>query len=185
MSARCTNAVFVVVSGLPASGKTTLASQLSVRLGISLLDKDAILEALYDGCGCDDEQTRGRLSRASDLVLQRLATAACDAVLVSHWRHPAIDEISGTPTEWLATLPGRVVEVHVACAVDVAVRRFLERRRHPGHLDKLRGEEELRRQCMQLYERGPLGIGALVTVRGDAPYDIDAIMREISKLLST
>ena len=38
---------FVVVSGLPASGKTTLAKSLALALGLRLLDKDDILESLF------------------------------------------------------------------------------------------------------------------------------------------
>jgi thymidylate kinase len=177
--------VFVVVSGLPATGKTTLAAELSRRLGISLLDKDTILEALYDGCEEIDKQTRQRLSRSSDLVLERLAKAASSALLVSHWRHPLLrDSQSGTPTDWLATLPGCLVEIHIACPVDVAMRRFRERTRHPGHLDGLRAEEDLRRQFTQLSALGALKIGAWVVVAGDEALDIDAIAGDVRALLS-
>lgn len=177
--------MFIVVSGLPASGKTTLASQISKRLGISLLDKDTILEALYDCCDGIDKQTRQKLSRSSDLVLERLAKAASGAALVSHWQHPALrNSLSGTPTSWLATLPGRLIEIHVVCPVDVAIRRFMERTRHPGHLDELRGEDALRQQFAQLNALGALGIGGLIEVRGDEPYDVDAIIADVSELRS-
>jgi hypothetical protein len=39
---------FVVVSGLPASGKTTLARRLADGLGLPLLDKDDILDRLFE-----------------------------------------------------------------------------------------------------------------------------------------
>jgi adenylate kinase family enzyme len=39
---------YVIVTGLPASGKTTLAIALSSELGFEHLDKDAFLEALFD-----------------------------------------------------------------------------------------------------------------------------------------
>ncbi|WP_245771051.1 AAA family ATPase [Actinacidiphila guanduensis] len=42
---------FVVVSGLPASGKSTLARGLAGRLGLPLIEKDAILESLYNSLG--------------------------------------------------------------------------------------------------------------------------------------
>jgi glucokinase len=177
--------LFVVVSGLPASGKTILASQLAGHLGISLLDKDTILEALYDCSDRIDKQIRQELSRASDLVLERLAGAAGSAVLVSHWRHPAMpDSLSGTPTHWLTTLPGRLIEVHVVCPVDVAIRRFRERTRHPGHLDALRNQDALRRQFAQLEALGPLGLGAVIVVNGDEPCDVDALAGRLSGLRS-
>ncbi len=37
---------FVVVTGLPASGKSTIARQLCAALALPLLDKDELLEAL-------------------------------------------------------------------------------------------------------------------------------------------
>ena len=43
----------VVVSGLPVSGKSTVAAILNDALSLPLLDKDSILEALFDTLGCD------------------------------------------------------------------------------------------------------------------------------------
>jgi cytidylate kinase len=65
-----------VVSGLAASGKTTVGRLLSERLSLPLIDKDVILEALFDSLGCDDRYQRYRLSRASDDVLYALAESS-------------------------------------------------------------------------------------------------------------
>ncbi|SED18936.1 shikimate kinase [Streptomyces sp. TLI_105] len=51
---------FVIVSGLPASGKTTLGRRLATGLGLPLVDKDAILEFLYGSLGVGDEASCGR-----------------------------------------------------------------------------------------------------------------------------
>ena len=40
--------LLVVVSGLPASGKTTVGRALSHGLSLPLIDKDDILEAMFD-----------------------------------------------------------------------------------------------------------------------------------------
>ncbi|MER6099393.1 AAA family ATPase [Streptomyces sp. NPDC001728] len=49
---------FAVVSGPPASGKSTLAHALTARLGLPLVDKDVILESLYDSLGVGDQARR-------------------------------------------------------------------------------------------------------------------------------
>jgi hypothetical protein len=57
---------FIVVSGLPASGKRTLAKQIAAAFGLPLYDKDDMLEALFDTMGPIDRALRQRLSRASE-----------------------------------------------------------------------------------------------------------------------
>src|SRR4051794_39257771 len=97
---------FIVVSGLPGSGKSTLARQLSTALGLPLLDKDAILEGLFESKGRGNIEWRRSLSRQSDLILQMEAGKLRGAVLVSHWRLPGMPSDSGTPTDWICKLSG-------------------------------------------------------------------------------
>ena len=40
--------LLVVVSGMPSSGKTTVAEELARRLRLPLIAKDAIKESLYE-----------------------------------------------------------------------------------------------------------------------------------------
>src|ERR1043166_3740877 len=127
---------FVIVSGLPASGKTTLSRHLAPALALPLIDKDDILEGLFDTLGVGDTGWRQRLSRASDAILQRLAESSSGAVLTSFWRTPEISTHSGTPTEWSAAISQRMVEVYCDCDPAVAATRFSTRVRHPGHLDR-------------------------------------------------
>jgi hypothetical protein len=56
---------YIVVTGLPASGKTTLGRQLASRLGVDFFDKDDYLEALF-GSQAATEENRQMLSRQSD-----------------------------------------------------------------------------------------------------------------------
>ena len=81
---------FVVVSGIPGSGKSTLARALAPALGLPLLDKDAILEHLFDQKGIGDPTWRRMSSRLSDSILQTEGAASNGAVLVSHWRLPGM-----------------------------------------------------------------------------------------------
>ena len=108
----------VIVSGLPASEKTRLARKLAPVL--SLYDKDDILEGLFEALGSGDAHWRGRLSRASDQIFQRLVQLSGGAVLTSFWRHPAMSTDSGTPTDWISAISTGVVEVYCACDPEVA-----------------------------------------------------------------
>lgn len=59
---------FVVVSGLPGSGKSTVARLVSPALNLPVIDKDDILERLFDSKGVGDASWRRALSRQSDVI---------------------------------------------------------------------------------------------------------------------
>ena len=170
----------VVVSGLPASGKTTVGKALSERLCLPLIDKDAILEALFDSLGCPDRGERHRLSRASDEVLYTLAEASQAAVVVNWWDHDS------SPAR-LRGIASSVVEVFCECPVEVAAARFEGRRRHPGHHDPSRSPEEVAEGARRMRETflGPLGVGDLVRVNTQGPLDADALAGQVLSLLGS
>lgn len=174
---------FVVVSGLPASGKTTLSRHLSTALSLPLFDKDDILEALFDTLGVGDAAWRQSLSRTSDEILQRLVARSAGAVVTSFWRHPGLSSLSGTPTSWLGSLSQRVVEVYCDCDPEVAVTRFIERQRHPGHLDSAKRREDVLSSFQTLAARGPLGVGKLLRVETTAEIDFGLVVSEVERLL--
>jgi glucokinase len=164
---------FVVVSGIPGSGKTTLARRLAPAIGLPLIDKDDILERLFETRGIGDHAWRRSLSRESDSLFREAAERSVDgAVLVSFWHQLGMPADSGTPTSWLASL-GRIVNVHCVCPPEIAAARFAARKRHHGHLDSRARHEDLLRQLRMLSELGPLGIADCVEVDTSAKIDID------------
>lgn len=161
---------FVVVSGLPASGKSTLALRLGGELGLPVLDKDAILEALFERSPVVSGEHRSALSREADSLMRQQAGSLQQAILVSWWRHPASTESTGTDVGWLRELGTQVIEVHIDCPPDLAAVRFVRRRRHPGHLDGRWDEHTLRDAFARHARLGPLGLGVCI----DAAPDVDA-----------
>lgn len=169
----------VVVSGLPASGKTTLARALAQALDWPLLDKDDFLEALYDAHPVATLEDRSTLSRQSDVHFQRAAEAVEHCVLVSHWA-VGTGASGGTPTGWLNTRFERVVEVCCVCAAQTATTRFKARRRHPKHMDHLRPHADLLRQMQDRSMHLPLNIGDLIVVDTETQVDVAAVVAKLT-----
>jgi adenylate kinase family enzyme len=147
------SSVFVVVSGLPGSGKSTLARDLARELSLPWIDKDAILEALFESLGTGDQPWRERLSRASDEILYATAERTQGAVLDNWWHHDS-------SPQRLRQLPGRLIEVFCDCPIELATERFLRRVRHPGHLDPELSPPEIAARNAQLRRAypGPLHV---------------------------
>lgn len=174
----------IVVTGLPASGKTTVAREMAKRLGFVFLDKDDFLEDLYERYGVPSWEHRKKLSRRSDGVFRDAAAQSNSAVLVSHWRPLGENGKSGTPTDWLGEEFNPIVEVCCLCSPEDALARFIERTRHPGHLDQQRDAKELAEQLASWANSYPLGLGALVEVRTDGAVDFDSVIKKVRQALS-
>ena len=172
---------FIVVTGLPASGKSSVGRAIAAGLALPFLDKDEFLESLFRVAGPHDVDDRRKSSRLADESFRSRALASSGAVLASWWRHPLSLVESGTPSDWLALLPGALVEIHCLCDPVVAVERFLARRRHPGHLDGQRSRDQLFAQFLEQSPLGPLGVGSLVEVNTNKAVDTEALMRQVDQ----
>lgn len=170
---------FIIVTGLPASGKSTLGRAVAAALALPMLDKDEILEALFENRGIGDAEWRRKLSRLADEELRTKAFQLKGAVLSSWWRHPLSHVESGTPVDWLASLPGKLIELHCLCSPRIAAERFLARRRHEGHLDRDKSSSEVLASFEEQSLLGPLRIGRLVQACTESQLDLSAIVREI------
>jgi glucokinase len=174
---------FVVISGLPGSGKTTLGRRLAPAVNLPLIDKDDILDRLFESKGVGDAAWRRRLSRESDVILQHEATSSDGAILVSFWRLPGTPSDSGTPTDWLAAPSFHVVNVHCACEVEVAATRFVRRPRHPGHLDGESSPVEVVASLRALAQLPPLNLGQRIDVDTSQEPNLTDVVRAIRSAL--
>jgi predicted kinase len=129
----------VILTGLPASGKTTLAMQLAGRYRVPLISKDLIKEALLDVIGAADAGASRRLSDASFRVLTEVADAILAAqgscILDGNFR-------AGEHEPLLIPLLARAESsVQILCRIEEAERisrlraRARDRSRHRGHRD--------------------------------------------------
>lgn len=175
---------FVVVSGLPASGKSGLARRLGHALNLPVIDKDDILERLFASKGIGDAAWRQRLSRDSDVIFKEEAMATRNgAVLASFWRLAGMPSESGTPTDWLHVLSTHLVNVHCACAPETAADRFLRRRRHPGHLDDRTSRAELLTTLRSLSALPHLDIAPRINVDSSEEPNLEDVVRRVRDAL--
>jgi predicted kinase len=65
--------VLIIVNGLPATGKTTLARRLGADLALPLLSRDVIFETLYDALECGENGSPPLLGSASFKLLYSFA----------------------------------------------------------------------------------------------------------------
>lgn len=162
--------LFVVVSGAPGSGKSTLARDLAPALGLPLIEKDVIKEALGDVLGARDREESKRLGSATMHVLFALARRNEGGVLESTW----VREFSQPE---LAQLGSPIVEVFVEVPVEEAIRRYKERAgtRHSVHFDEDNTDRD------EFVERAkPVDGGwPVIRVDGTADVDVDALVQQI------
>lgn len=166
---------FVLVSGLPASGKTAVGMRLAQAFCWPFLDKDQFLEAEFEKFDDVDMVLRQQLSRKSDVRFEECAKAQSSAVLVSFWRPTDRKVCYGTPTTWVADLQSNVVELHCKCEPAIAQKRFVERKRHAGHNDASR-YDTVARQFDELSSLGPLGVCPVVTIETSDLTSIDVVV---------
>jgi len=129
----------IIVSGAPASGKTTLARRLAGDLRLPLIAKDALKEALSDAMGSpDDVETSMRLGDGAYAALFSAARALLEAghglIVESNFRR-GLSEPDLQPL-----VPLSIASLlHCTARSDILTARYATRfangERHPAHLD--------------------------------------------------
>jgi predicted kinase len=130
----------VIVTGPPASGKSTLAGKLAADLQIPLFSKDGFKETLFDSLGWEDRAWSRKLGVAGYHLLNYtvgVELAAGRSVMIEANFDPRVS--SAALLDIYRRFPFHAVQIVCRAEVEVLKRRFLERDatgvRHPGHVD--------------------------------------------------
>ena len=136
----------ILVNGLPATGKTTLAQRLATDLRLPLLAKDAIKETLFDTLGWSDRAWSRRLGAATIALLYTLLEEQLRA------GRPCVVECNFVPDRdtrrWrdlAQTYPFTPFQILCVSDGPTLYARYCDRarsdERHPGHVETLNLEE--------------------------------------------
>ena len=128
----------IVLTGMPASGKSTVAAKLADALSLPVLAKDEFKEALFDTIGFSCYAEKRKLDHAANAVLLKAAEA-----MLRNGRSLIIDNnFDGAAAEALNALTERMgarcVTVFFGGDTEAFYRRSVERDRlhlrHLGHV---------------------------------------------------
>ncbi len=162
--------LLVLVTGLPGSGKTTLAVALATKLDLPLIGKDRYKEILFELLGVGDMDWSRRIGQAAIALqydaMSSIRSAVVDSALWTGLSEPEVEALE---------LP--LVQVHCRCPFEVARARYFARvaagERHAGHRDEEMTEGSYER-FRPLVE--PLRLQApMVEVNTAEPTDTDAV----------
>ena len=93
----------ILVNGVPASGKSTVARAVSVALGAPLLTLDTVKEPLFTHFGTGDREHNRKLGRASYAII---------FAAVADWPDPCTVVVDA----WFGFQPAEVLDRHLATA---------------------------------------------------------------------
>jgi predicted kinase len=139
------NNTIVLTSGLPGSGKTTLAGEFGTDLGLPILERDRFQNLMLDQVPVESVAASKQIGAASwellfDMVPRLAATGAAFAVDSNFSRRRHRERLSG-----IARDAGYgIVEVHCTAPPGVLLERYRTRavdQRHPAALDRERVAE--------------------------------------------
>ena len=193
----------IIIAGMPASGKSTVAGELSKIFAYPILEKDALKEELFDTIGFTCYAEKRRLDPATASVLLRCADSLLESglslILVNNFRTDMQDAVQAM----IDKHDCNTVMVFFGGDGDVFYRRYVDRDlkqvRHAGHVVQdhyplHEGEQALytmtREEFADKFEK--LGMADFKIdcprIEVDATYpesiDIPALAEQIKKALS-
>ncbi|MFW9779354.1 MAG: AAA family ATPase [Candidatus Heimdallarchaeota archaeon] len=180
----------LVITGPPASGKSTLGLKLAEELQLPFISKDNIKELLFDALGWKDRNWSKELGRASLNILYHVLEMNLQVkkpliIETAFYR----EEESEKLRKIKRTYSIKSIQIYCFATAEVLRKRFLERvlinNRHPGHGDIAVAKTEYDR--LDIFDRyGELDIGGSI-VRVDtsdfSKVEYEAVFQTIKDLI--
>ena len=174
--------LWLIVTGPPAAGKTTLGRQITQDLRIPLFEKDVLKDVLYQTLGFGDKDWSGRIGVSAisllfvtaNQMLQKGASVVTESNFYRQFDSQRAAEVANN-------VSARIVQVHCSAPPEVLVERNASRldpdKLRPGH-HVMPSEELLGGIRSGIWE--PLDIPSkIIRVDTHGSFDYPNILREI------
>ncbi|MDN5272473.1 AAA family ATPase [Chloroflexus sp. MS-CIW-1] len=167
----------IIITGHPATGKTTLSRALASGLRLPLLSKDTFKELMFDGLGWSDrEWSRSVGATAISILYHTAATILSSGQSLIAESNFRADLDTARMLYLHAVAPFKPIQIRCTADGEVLVERILRRvvqqQRHPGHCDDCSPTDLELVRTRGAIEPLPLG-GPLHTVDTTFPEQVD------------
>ncbi len=123
----------VIVSGLPATGKTTLARRIGTEFKLPVFIKDDFKETIADSIGVKDSSVEG-LGRASHSILFYIAKQCLEngisLVIEGNFKDT---QHTREFIQYLKESRKRIIEILCTAEYSLRLERYKSRKKHPVH----------------------------------------------------
>lgn len=128
----------IIVTGAPASGKTSIAKKLSDSLYLPVFHKDELKEFFYDTIGSQDEEFMHKLGATSFsllfLIAQNLLSKNISLIIEANFKPEYAEK------DILTVVQDKdisIIQIRTLADPEILQERYLKRipERHPGHME--------------------------------------------------
>jgi predicted kinase len=171
----------LLVNGVPASGKSTVAAAIARRLRLPILAVDTVKEAFFDHLGIGDRDYSRKLGRASYQAIFATIAAFPDGLgaIVDAWhKFVPLDLLEG---HLIRAEAAPVIEIWCHSPPEICAERYRARadQRHPGHPPASYAQE-----LADLAARAtPIDRWPVIDVDTNRPLDEEGLIRKLNELL--
>ncbi|MHA1991397.1 MAG: AAA family ATPase [Candidatus Hodarchaeales archaeon] len=181
---------FIIISGPPGSGKTTLGKKIAKQLGLPFISKDSIKESLFDSLGWHDREWSKKIGMASvnllykylesNLVAKR--SIIIENAFITKYEKPKLFDI-------IQNSDSDCIEVYCFAEKQILLKRFEKRdksgTRHSGHIQQNVINELKDRLDNNAYGRLDLTDNVILVDTGNFDkISIESITLQINEILS-